>query len=138
MEVSDSLKCSLELLSRKSWHVSMVKRKNMDAARSDQDERLPLTDPSSDCADLVTVRCGNVTVTGPRPSPDKVMANVRRSTKALVRVADRLCKPGVTLRPRKGVPRYSLDRDDPKIIIRKLDGCITRGFFANGGFQEFE
>ncbi|MEL0253182.1 MAG: hypothetical protein VW935_14750, partial [Novosphingobium sp.] len=73
---------------------------------------------SPDDAEFVTVRFGNVTVTSAKPSAEEVAANVRRSTEALERVVDRLCKGGITLRPSKGVPLYSLDRDNPEIVIR--------------------
>jgi hypothetical protein len=85
----------------------------------------------------VTTKLGNVSVTGRSPSAEMIKANVDRSTAALVRVADRLIKGGVTLPRKKGIPYYSLDRDNPKIVIRKLDGVITRGEFADGKFKEF-
>lgn len=39
----------------------------------------------------------------------------------------KLTKPGVTLSKMKGVPRFSVDEDDPSIIIRVLNGKTDRG-----------
>ena len=103
-----------------------------------QDERRSTRSTSPDSGDFVSARYGNVTVTSAKPSAEEVAANVRLSTEALERVVDRLCKGGLSLRPRKGVPLYSLERDNPEIVIRKLDGKVTRGFFGDRKFQEFE
>jgi hypothetical protein len=81
------------------------------------------------------VRFGDVTVTAPAPSTALVQHNIKLSTQALERVAKRLAKPGVTLRAKKDVPLYSLDSDNPDVMIRKLNGKIERGAIVNGVFQ---
>lgn len=116
----------------------MAKQDKPGSTRSHEGELALPGRTSPGDAELVTVRFGNVTVTSAKPSAEEVAANVRLSTEALERVVDRLCKGGISLRPRKGVPLYSLDRDDPEIVIRKLDGQVTRGFFGDGKFHAFE
>jgi hypothetical protein len=76
-----------------------------------------------------------VTVTGKAPSAKLVRQNVQRSTEALERLAERLAKPGVTLRARKGVPLFSCDSDDPEVMIRTLDGKTERGRIVDGVFR---
>lgn len=81
------------------------------------------------------VTFGNVTIAGSRPSADVVQKNVDLSTDALQRITVKLVKPGVTLPKKKGVPRFSVDENDPSIIIRVLDGKTDRGRLINGVFE---
>jgi hypothetical protein len=80
------------------------------------------------------VRFGSVTVTAPAPSSALVRHNITLSTQALERVAKRLARPGINLRPKKNVPLYSLDSDNPDVMIRKLNGKTERGAFIDGVF----
>lgn len=80
-------------------------------------------------------RFGSVTVTAPAPSKAVIQGNVRASTQALERVSSRLAKAGVRVRPKKDVPLYSLDSDDPDVMIRKLNGKIERGTLVDGAFK---
>ncbi len=80
-------------------------------------------------------RFGSVTVTAPAPSKAMVQHNVKVSTQALERVTGRLAKPGVRLHVKKGVPLYSLDSDNPDVMIRKLNGKVERGNFVDGVFK---
>lgn len=82
-----------------------------------------------------TTRFGSVTVTAPPPSKAMVQHNVKVSTEALERVTKRLAKAGVRLYAKKGVPLYSLDSDNPDVMIRKLNGKVERGSFVNGEFN---
>jgi hypothetical protein len=82
-----------------------------------------------------TVRFGSVTVTAPAPSRELVQQNIKRSTQALERVTQRLAKAGVILRPRKDVPLFSLDSDNPDVMIRKLNGKTERGAMIDGVFK---
>ncbi|TVV74330.1 hypothetical protein FOY91_10135 [Sphingomonas solaris] len=79
-------------------------------------------------------RFGDVTVVAPPPSAAMVQHHVKASTEALERLAKRVAKPGVRLRAKKGVPLYSLDSDNPDVMIRKLNGKTERGRFINGVF----
>jgi hypothetical protein len=82
------------------------------------------------------VKFGEVTVWGEEPTPEQVTENVEASQAALRRMAQRIIRPGVSLRRRKGVPYYHVDDDDPAVIIRTLDGVVERGFFADGEFKK--
>jgi hypothetical protein len=84
------------------------------------------------------VKFGDVTVTAPAPSATLVKRNVQISTQALDRLATRLGKPGVTLRKRKDVPLYSLDSDDPDVMIRTLNDKTERGHMVDGVFQAID
>ena len=81
------------------------------------------------------IRFGSITVTSPPPSKAMVRSNVKASTQALERVTVRLAKAGVRLYSKKDVPLYSLDSDDPDVMIRKLNGKIDRGRFVDGAFM---
>lgn len=83
----------------------------------------------------VRVKFGSVVVTGPRPSKESVAANVARSTEALERLAKRIVKPGIRLRPKKDVPLYWVDERDPDLLVRQLNGERTRGRLVDGFFQ---
>ena len=80
-------------------------------------------------------RFGSVTVTAPAPSEAVVQHNVKASTQALERVTGRLAKAGVRLYAKKDVPLYSLDSDNPDVMIRKLNGKVERGSFVDGTFR---
>jgi hypothetical protein len=78
---------------------------------------------------------GRVTISGSCPSPDIVSRNIERSSKALERVGKTLTKPGVTIRPKKGVPRYSVADGETGVFIRRLNGRVERGRLVKGVFQ---
>jgi hypothetical protein len=80
-------------------------------------------------------RFGSVTVTAPPPSKAMVQHSVKASTQALDRVTERLAKAGVRLPAKKDVPFYSLDSDNPDVMIRKLNGKIERGSLVDGVFK---
>lgn len=80
------------------------------------------------------VKFGSVTVSGAKPSSAAVDANIERSTEALQRISKKFAKPGVRLSIKKGVPRYSLDENDPGIFVRVLDGVTRRGRMIDGKF----
>lgn len=81
------------------------------------------------------VKFGDVTITAPAPARATVMANVATSTAALSRAVERLAKPGVQLHKKKGVPLFSLDSEDPDVVIRTLNGKTERGHLVDGVFQ---
>jgi translation initiation factor 2 gamma subunit (eIF-2gamma) len=81
------------------------------------------------------VKFGNVTVTGEKPSAAAVKINVERSTEALERIIPRLSRPGITIRPRKDVPQFSVAEGEPGVFIRRLNGRIQRGRLVDGSFQ---
>jgi hypothetical protein len=78
---------------------------------------------------------GSVTVTGKKPTAASVRANVERSSKALERLSKALTKPGVVVRPKKDVPQFSVDENEPGVFIRRLNNRIERGRIVNGAFK---
>jgi hypothetical protein len=81
------------------------------------------------------IKFGDVTVTAPAPSATMVEHNVRLSTEALERLAKRLARPGVSIRARKDVPLFSLDSDNPDVMIRTMNGRTERGHLVDGVFH---
>ena len=86
----------------------------------------------------VKTKFGSVVVTGARPSASSVKANVSRSTEALERVTKKLVKPGVSIRPKKDVPQFSVVEDEPGVFIRRLNGRIERGRVVAGMFKAID
>ncbi|MEG3162420.1 hypothetical protein U1763_18110 [Sphingomonas sp. LB2R24] len=84
------------------------------------------------------IKFGDVTVTAPAPSATMVKHNVKRSTEALERLAKRLGKPGVSIRARKNVPLFSLDSDNPDVMIRTMNGRTERGRMVDGAFHAID
>lgn len=90
-------------------------------------------DPKSNGA-WHTVRFGDVTVTGPRPSDEEIRRNVEASTAALRRALPAFLRPGVRIYPKKDVPLFWADEDNlPEGVIRKLNGKIERGVIDEDG-----
>jgi hypothetical protein len=81
-----------------------------------------------------TVTFGDVTVTGPRPSDEEVQRNVEASTAALKRALPFFLRPGIRIYPKKDVPLFWADENNPKDgFIRKLNGKIERGVVDEDG-----
>jgi hypothetical protein len=80
-----------------------------------------------------TVTFGDVTVTAQRPSDEEIQRNVEASTAALRRALPAFLKPGVRIYPKKDVPLFWADDNDPNICIRKLNGKIERGVVDEDG-----
>jgi hypothetical protein len=89
---------------------------------------------SSGTGVMHTVRFGDVTVTGPRPSDEEIQRNVEASTAALKRALPAFLRPGIRIYPKKDVPLFWADEDNPKDgVIRKLNGKIERGVVDEDG-----
>lgn len=84
---------------------------------------------------MSTVKFGNVTISGATPSARTVTMNIERSTEALERVVKKLIKPGVVLRPKKGVPQYSVAEGETGVFVRRLNGRVERGRLVDGAFK---
>ena len=84
------------------------------------------------------VKFGSVVVTSSKPTATAVRTNVERSTKALERVSKHLMKPGVSIRPKKDVPRFSASEGEPGVFIRHLNGRAERGRLVQGTFHVIE
>lgn len=82
-----------------------------------------------------TVKFGNVTIKGSRPSREVIKTNVERSSKALERVSKKLMSPGINLRPKRDVPRFFAADGEYGVFIRRLNGVTERGRLVDGIFQ---
>ena len=81
------------------------------------------------------ISIGNLTLIVPRPTKAQVQENARQSTEALARALTRLTRPGIRLRPKRGIPLFQVDENDPDILIRDLDGKRERGTLQDGEFK---
>jgi hypothetical protein len=97
-----------------------------------QTEIVARRDPNGGEA-MHTIRFGDVTVTAPRPSDEEIRRNVEASTAALKRALPAFLRPGVRIYPKKDVPLFWADEDDPNVCIRKLNGKIERGVVDEDG-----
>jgi hypothetical protein len=84
---------------------------------------------------METVRFGDVTITAQRPSDADIERNVEAGGAGLARALPRLARAGVRIYPKKDVPLYWCDADDPTVFIRKLNGRTQRGVFEDGQFK---
>jgi hypothetical protein len=80
-----------------------------------------------------TVTFGDVTITMQRTSDEEIQRNVEASTAALRRALPAFLKPGIRIYPKKDVPLFWADEDDPTVTIRKLNGKIERGLVDEDG-----
>lgn len=74
-------------------------------------------------------------ISGVKPSRELVKVQVTRSSEALQRVSQALVKPGISLRPKKDVPRYSVAEGESGVLVRQLNGKTERGRLVDGTFQ---
>ena len=81
------------------------------------------------------VKFGDVVVTTRKPSKAELQQNVDFSSAALARANAGLVRPGIRIYPKKDVPLYFADPDNPGGIIRKLNGTLQRGVVEDGQFK---
>ena len=81
------------------------------------------------------LRFGSVTIEGGAPSSATVKHNISLGQSALERGFKALVKPGVKLSRGKGIPIYRADPNDPRILIRELNGRDERGALVDGEFK---
>nr|AJW29657.1 hypothetical protein pJE1_235 [Sphingomonas sp. JE1] len=61
-----------------------------------------------------------------------------RSRAALKGVSARLAQSWIFLSTKRGIPRYSVDENDPTCIIRRLDGQTARVPIVDRQFVEIK
>jgi hypothetical protein len=81
------------------------------------------------------IKFGDVVITARRPSDADIERNVDLGVAALARALPRLLRPGVRLYPKKDVPLYWVDPENPGGFVRKLNGKIQHGVLENGQFK---
>jgi hypothetical protein len=81
-----------------------------------------------------TIRFGDVTITAQRPSDEEIRRNVEASTAALKRALPAFLHPGVHIEPKKDVPLFWADEENPEEgFIRLLNGKLERGVLDEDG-----
>lgn len=118
-------------------YVGMMAKQDSDT-RSSKMGRSVVVRTSKAARGSSKVKFGNVVVTSTKPSPAAVKTNVERSSKALERVSKVLVKPGVVIRSKKDVPRFSASESEPGVFIRQLNGRTERGHLVEGAFRVIE
>lgn len=82
-----------------------------------------------------TLHYGAVTLKVGLASAEERARNVELGQLALKKIKSRLIKPGVKMRPRRGVPLFFADPTNPSRVVRELDGKREVGVFDNGVFK---
>jgi hypothetical protein len=86
----------------------------------------------------VSVTFGSVTIKADAPDRLAIAKNVRQGNTALSRVAAKIGAPGVAIEEKPGVPLFRADPENPKVLIRSLDGEVERGTMRAGKFVAAE
>ena len=81
-----------------------------------------------------TVEFGGAKIERGVTAPETLSRNADLGEQALRRVIQELGAAGVALEQPEGVPLYRADPDDPKRLIRMLDGSQERGYFSGTRF----
>lgn len=82
-----------------------------------------------------TVTFGSMRLREAAPPPEEIARNVASGNSALSRAASAFARPGVKLPRGKHVPLYRADPENPRILIRELDGRSERVTFVDGEFK---
>ena len=110
-----------------------VKAKRALAAIAQPPHKKPVL-RDGDVAAMSTVKFGGVTVVMPTPTPAQLKKRIAESSQMADRLIRAIAKPGIKLSLKKTTPVFVADSENPKLVIRKLDGKRTRGEFQNGVF----
>lgn len=78
---------------------------------------------------------GSVTIQVERPSIEEIKKNILSSQMALARAMQAFITKGVKLKVRAGTPLYQANPDNPKFLLRNIDGEINQGIFEDGQFR---
>lgn len=81
-----------------------------------------------------TLRFGSVKIKSAPPAAAVVQRNVAAGHSALTRAKSAFLAKGVKLGYRKDVPFYSVDPEQPGVMIRRLNGRVDRGRLVDGVF----
>lgn len=81
------------------------------------------------------VRFGRVVVETAKPSAAQAKINIDAGRSALVRAKTVLTRPGVQVRVDPKVPLYRADPATPGVLVRTLNGQVTRGRMVAGRFK---
>jgi len=85
-----------------------------------------------------SVKFGAVTIKGDAPATVVISKNVRLGNTALTRAVTKIASPGVVLEEKADVPVFRAAPDNPKVLIRTLNGKVERGQIRSGKFVAAE
>ena len=89
--------------------------------------------PSS--RELTSAKFGSVTIQVKPPTTAEIDRNIRAGQFALRRARHKIISPGVEFKVDRGIPLYSVDPQNPDILIRKLNGKKEKVRFKNGRLE---
>jgi hypothetical protein len=84
------------------------------------------------------IKFGDVIITVRKPSKSELKQNVDFSSEALARANTRLAHAGIRIHPKKDVPLFFADPENPGGFIRKLNGKLQRGVVRDGQFTAID
>ncbi|MCP2008606.1 hypothetical protein [Duganella violaceipulchra] len=90
----------------------------------------------SEASDLIDITVGSITIRAKKPTAQQMVRARGEGKRAAIALAGVLAEPGVELIFEPGTPIFSVDPQDPNLVIRELDGRTARGYFKNGKFVE--
>jgi len=76
-----------------------------------------------------------VRMSGFAPKKVEVTKNIKLGQVALARAKESFTRKGVTIKVGKGIPTYQANPNNPKILIRSLNGKIDEGVFEGKRFK---
>ncbi|WP_070359608.1 hypothetical protein [Duganella sp. HH105] len=86
--------------------------------------------------EVIDLSFGSITLREKKTTAQQ-LARVRGEGKrAAIVLTDVLREPDIDVTFEPGTPVFSLDPQDPHLVIRQLDGQVVRGYFKNGKFVE--
>ncbi len=85
--------------------------------------------------ELTTVTFGSVTVMVELPSAEVIKQNIRDGQLAFARARKAFITKGVKLDVPKGTPLYQAHSNNPKFLLRNIDGKVEQGILENGKFK---
>lgn len=85
--------------------------------------------------ELTAVTFGSVTVMVELPSAEVIDQYIRDGQLAFARARKAFITKGVKLNVRKGTPLYQAHPNNPKFLLRNIDGKIEQGIFEEGQFK---
>lgn len=85
--------------------------------------------------ELSAVTFGSVTILVERPSPEEIKKNILNGQIALARAKKAFMTKGVKLKVREGTPLYQATPNNPRFLLRNIDGKIDQGIFEDGQFK---
>jgi len=85
--------------------------------------------------EFITVTFGSVTIKTERPIPEEIKKNILNGQMAFARAVEAFKTKGVKLNVSKGTALYQVNPNNPKYLLRNVDGNIDQGVFENNQFK---